>query len=108
MSLKDRRGSRQGRGVPREYTPARLGSDKRFGRRRRGFVGPVLIACAIIAVLVAADYLMNAGKIYRGVEVGTVSLGGQTPGQARETVQERATGALKEIELTGPELFTRT
>ena len=88
--------------------PARLGSDKRFGRRRRGFVGPVLIACAIIAVLVAADYLMNAGKIYRGVEVGTVSLGGQTPGQARETVQERATGALKEIELTGPELFTRT
>lgn len=51
---------------------------------------------------------MNAGKIYRGVEVGTVSLGGQTPGQARETVQDRATGALKEIELTGPELFTRT
>ncbi len=68
----------------------------------------MLIACAIIAVLVAADYLLNSGKIYRGVEVGTVTLGGQTPAEAQETVRDRATGALKEIELTGPEMFTRT
>ena len=68
----------------------------------------MLIACAIVAVLVAADSFMNTGKIYRGVQVGTVALGGQTPSEARTSVQERATGALKEIELTGPELFTRT
>ncbi len=108
MSLKDRRERRLGRDViPREYAPARPGK-RSGGRRRNGFVGPVLIACAIIAVLVAADYWMNSGKIYRGVAVGTVTLGGQTPAEARETVQERATGALKEIELTGPEMFTRT
>jgi vancomycin resistance protein YoaR len=108
VSLKDRREGRIGRDFPREYIPARPNNDKRFGRRRGGFAGPVLIACAVIAVLVAADYLMNAGKIYRGVEVGTVALGGQTPAEARERVQERSTGALREFELAGPERFTRT
>ena len=82
-------------------------TDKRRGRRGR-FVGPVLIICAILAVLVAADQWMNSGKIYRGVEVGNVSLGSQTPAEARETVRERALGALEEIELSGPEQFTRT
>ena len=71
-------------------------------------MGPVLIICAILAVLVAADQWMNSGKIYRGVEVGNVSLGSQTPAEARETVRERALGALEEIELSGPEQFTRT
>jgi len=87
------------------YDPTYTG--KRRGRRGR-FVGPVLIICAILAVLVAADYWMNSGKIYRGVEVGSVSLGGETPAEARETVRERALGALEEIELSGPEQFTRT
>jgi vancomycin resistance protein YoaR len=68
----------------------------------------VLIICAILAVLVAADQWMNSGKIYRGVEVGNVSLGSQTPAEARKTVRERALGALEEIELSGPEQFTRT
>ncbi len=71
-------------------------------------MGPVLIACAIVAVLAAADYWVNTGKIYRGVEVGSVSLGGETPAAAREIVRERALGELKEIELGGPERFTRT
>ena len=71
-------------------------------------MGPVLIVCAIVAVLVAADYWLNSGKIYRGVEVGSVSLGGETPAEARETVRERALGELREIELSGPEQFTRT
>jgi vancomycin resistance protein YoaR len=74
----------------------------------RNIAGPVIIACAVIAVLVAADYLMNAGRIYRGVEVGDVALGGKTPAEARQTVEEHATGALKEIEFSGPEQFTRT
>ena len=108
MSLKDRREGRSERDVQGGYSPARPGRGKRSGGRASRFVGPVLIACAIIAVLVAADYFVNSGKIYRGVEVGTVPLGGETPAEARDSVQERATGALKEIELSGPELFTRT
>jgi vancomycin resistance protein YoaR len=71
-------------------------------------VGPILIACAVLAVLVAADHLLNSGRIYRGVEVGDVGLGGSTPAEAKQLVKERATGALKEIEFSGPEQFTRT
>src|SRR3712207_8257513 len=41
--------------------------------RRRGIVGPVIIICAIVAVLVAADFWLNSGKIHRGVEVGSIS-----------------------------------
>jgi vancomycin resistance protein YoaR len=86
----------------------RFGTTKRYDSKRRNIAGPVIIACAVIAVLVAADYLMNAGKIYRGVEVGDVALGGRTPAEARQIVEEHATGALKEIEFSGPEQFTRT
>jgi vancomycin resistance protein YoaR len=86
----------------------RFGSTKRYDGKRRNIAGPVIIACAVIAVLVAADYLMNAGKIYRGVEVGDVAIGGRTPAEARQIVEEHATGALKEIEFSGPEQFTRT
>jgi vancomycin resistance protein YoaR len=87
---------------------ARFGSTKGYDTKRRNIAGPVVIACAVIAVLVAADYLMNAGRIYRGVEVGDVALGGRTPTEARQIVEEHATGALKEIEFSGPEQFTRT
>jgi vancomycin resistance protein YoaR len=86
----------------------RFGNTKRYDRKRRNIAGPIIIACAVIAVLVAADYLTNAGRIYRGVEVGDVALGGKTPAEARQTVEEHATGALKEIEFSGPEQFTRT
>jgi vancomycin resistance protein YoaR len=64
--------------------------------------GPLVIVCAILAVLVAADHWMNAGKIYGGVEVGTVALGGKTPAGAQDAIQERTTGALKEFEFSGP------
>ena len=109
MSLKNR-GERSEHEQTREgfsppgYHPTYTG--KRGGRGR--FVGPVLIVCAIVAMLVAGDYWLNTGKIYRGVEVGSVSLGGERPTAAREIVRERALGALEEIELSGPEQFTRT
>jgi vancomycin resistance protein YoaR len=109
LSLKNR-GERSEREQSREgFPPPGYGptyTDKRGGRGR--LVGPVLIVCAIIAVLVAADYWLNSGKIYRGVEIGSVALGGETPAAAREIVRERALGELKEIELSGPEQFTRT
>lgn len=79
------------------------GSGRRKRRGLRKIAGPVVIFCAILAVLVATDYWMNAGKIYGGVEVGTVSLGGKTPAEAQEVIQERTTGALREFEFSGPE-----
>ena len=109
MSLKDRR-EHQGRSdVGGVLSPnGGLGTTKRYGRKRRNIAGPVLIACAVIAVLVAANYLMNSGKIYLGVKVGDIALGGKTPAEARQIVKGRATGALEEIEFSGPERFTRT
>ncbi|MBA2534328.1 MAG: peptidoglycan binding domain-containing protein, partial [Rubrobacter sp.] len=81
-------------------------SGKQTGRRR-GIAGPIIIICAIIAVLVAADFWLNSGKIHRGVEVGNVSLGGQTPTEARQTVKDQVVGPLEEIEFDGPEHFAR-
>jgi vancomycin resistance protein YoaR len=109
LSLKNRR-ERTGRGPGGEgFSPNGLfGSTEKRAGRRRSIAGPVVIACAVVAVLVAADFLINSGRIYRGVEVGDVALGGRTPAEARQIVEERATGALEEIEFTGPEQFTRT
>jgi vancomycin resistance protein YoaR len=109
LSLKNRReptGRGSGGG---DFSPNGLfDSTKKRPGRRRNIAGPVVIACAVVAVLVAADFMMNSGRIYRGVEVGDVALGGRTPAEARQIVEERATGALEEIEFTGPEQFTRT
>jgi vancomycin resistance protein YoaR len=76
--------------------------------RRRGIAEPVIIICAVVAVLVAADFWLNSGKIHRGVEVGSVSLGGKTPAEARQIVRDQAMGPLKEIDFVGPAHFTRT
>ena len=75
-------------------------------RRRRNSI-PVLVICAIVAVLVAVDYWTHYGRIYPGVEIENVSLGGQTPEEARATVEERTRGTLDEIRFTGgPEEFS--
>ena len=70
-------------------------------------MGPVIIICAVVAVLVAADFWLNSGKIHRGVEVGSVSLGGKTPAEARQSVRDQAMGPLKEFDFDGPAHFTR-
>jgi vancomycin resistance protein YoaR len=75
--------------------------------KRRGFAGPIIIICAIIAVLVAADFWLNSGKIHRGVEVGNVHLGGLTPAEARQTVKDHVMGPLEEIEFSGPDDLSR-
>jgi vancomycin resistance protein YoaR len=111
LSLKNRRtrdggSSSDGGGL---YNPSSLNPfDSGKRGRRRGLAGPIIIICAIIAVLVAADFWLNTGKIHRGVEVGSVSLGGKTPTEARQIVRDQAMGPLKEIEFSGPEHFTRT
>ncbi|MDQ4106207.1 MAG: peptidoglycan binding domain-containing protein [Actinomycetota bacterium] len=105
MSIKDYKNRKRPGGYDDQILRGLL--ERSPGRRKRGILrrvaGPLVIVCAILAVLVAADHWMNAGKIYGGVEVGTVPLGGKTPAEAREVVQERTTGALKEFEFSGPE-----
>jgi 3-methyladenine DNA glycosylase Mpg len=71
--------------------------------RRYSFVSAGMLFCAVFAVLVAADYWMNAGKVYRGVEVGDVALEGQTPAEAKEIIGERER---RKIELSGPDKLT--
>jgi vancomycin resistance protein YoaR len=114
LSLKNRR--KRDRPGRNEYENASLGrlssslnpfDSGKHGRRRRGIAGPVIVICAIVAVLVAADFWLNSGKIHRGVEVGSVSLGGKTPAEARQIVRDQAMGPLKEFDFDGPAHYTR-
>jgi vancomycin resistance protein YoaR len=80
---------------------------RKSGRPRRRFIGVILVACAVVAVLVAADYWANAGRIFQGVMVGNVAVGGETPEEAQGIVEERAADELGEIRFTGgPEEFS--
>jgi vancomycin resistance protein YoaR len=87
------------------FTLSDTTTKKRRRGGRRGITGPVLVLCALLSVLVAADYWSNAGKIYRGVWAGSVAVGGKTPEEAERILKDRAAGALREIRLTGPEEF---
>ena len=99
MSLKNPRDRVSSRNVFGDFPDTRP-----RGRRRRILV-PVFIVCAlVVAALWAADYWKNYGKIYPGVEVQSIPLGGKTPEEAQRIIEER-TGALEEIELTGPAEF---
>lgn len=100
------RRARSSKTVAQEFATKRRDFKKK--RLGFGFVGPLVILCAIIAMLVTADYWINSGKIYRGVEVGGIALGGETPKQAEELVQRRTGGALKEFRFTGPQKLTRS
>lgn len=62
----------------------------------------VFIACALFALVVAADGWANAGQIYRGVEVAGTPVGGKTPEEARGLVEKRlAEDVPQEVTLTG-------
>ena len=108
MSLKNQRRRDRRAGASSDHDTFSLnpfGSGK--PSKRRGFAGPIIIICAIIAVLVAADFWLNSGKIHRGVEVGNVPLGGQTPAEARQSVENHVMGPLERIEFSGPKDFSR-
>lgn len=103
MSLKNR-GRKSERAARREaLSPAVPRSVEYQKPKRRSFVGPVVLVCALIAVIVMADYWINSGRVYRGVEVGSIPLGGKTPKEAESLIEERTSGALKEIKIAGPE-----
>lgn len=82
---------------------------KYVGRRRRRIAGPLIVACAVVAVLVMADYWVNADKVYYGVRIGEMDLGGKTPAEAETMVRERTGGALERVRFTeGPEGASRS
>ena len=108
MSLKNQRRRDRRSGAFSDFGSSGLNPfDSGKQGKRIGFAGPIIIICAIIAVLVAADFWLNAGKIHRGVEVGNVPLGGLTPAEARQTVKDHVMGPLQKIEFSGPEDFSR-
>jgi vancomycin resistance protein YoaR len=108
LSLKNQRRRDRRAGTSSDYGSSSLNPfDSGKQGKRRGFAGPIIIICAIIAVLVAADFWLNSGKIHRGVEVGDVPLGGLTTDEARQTVKNHVVGPLERIEFSGPEDFSR-
>ncbi|MDP9424448.1 MAG: VanW family protein [Actinomycetota bacterium] len=74
------------------------------GRRKVSII--VLVVCAALAGAVALDYWSNSGRIYNGVSVAGVDVGGKTTGEAEAQVQERLAQNLDEIDLSGPQDFT--
>ncbi|MBV9452544.1 MAG: peptidoglycan binding domain-containing protein, partial [Rubrobacter sp.] len=80
-------------------------SKRARGRRWWKILVPLLLACGVLAALGVTDYWVNHSKIYPGVSVGDLSLGGKTPEEARKVLEQR-TEELKEIKLTGPQQFT--
>lgn len=98
MSLKpprDRASSRDGFDSFSDYTR----KAKKNSRRR--VTGSLLIICAVVAVLVAANYWTNYGRIYPGVVVGDVAVGGKSPEEARQILEERGASAFEKIRFTG-------
>jgi vancomycin resistance protein YoaR len=79
------------------------GREGREGRRSGfGAVGLLIFACALIAVAVAADYRLNQDRIYRGIYVGSIDVGGLSPSEAERLVRERSASRLDEITFRGP------
>ena len=66
----------------------------------------MLVACAVLAGLVALDYWSNSGKIYKGVSVAGADVGGRTVGEAEAIVEERIAERIGEIRLDGPQDLT--
>ncbi len=66
----------------------------------------VLVACAVLAAVVAMDYWSNLGKIYNGVSVAGANVGGKSVGEAEAIVEERLSQRIGEIQLSGPRDFT--
>ena len=83
--------------------------------RSRGDVGPkatrgtarrvprrALFVVAAALLLVVLDSAVNAGEIRRGVRVGNVDVGGKTPPQARQALEDEAAGLLEDVAISGP------
>ncbi len=59
------------------------------------------VACALVAVLAAADYWSNSGRILDGVTVAGADVGGKTPVEARAVVEDLLAERLGEVPVIG-------
>jgi len=66
---------------------------------RKTLVLVLAVVCAFVALLLVADYSKSYGRIHRGVEVGSVNVGGKTLEEARRVVEERAASLPEKIRL---------
>ncbi len=71
--------------------------------RRRRLIAMGAAAAFVLLILAAAANLLFAGEgeIRDGVYVGDVEVGGQTRGEARESVENRASETFEEVTFTG-------
>lgn len=81
----------------------RTGAPRGVLRYGGGAVGLVAAVLMVLAMVAAADYLLNAGEIRRGVRVGELSMGGKTPAEARELVESRASATFDSVDFGGRE-----
>lgn len=58
--------------------------------------------------LLAVDGGSVNGEIHDGITVGSINLGGMTPDEAREVLEDGPAGSLEEIRITGPENISFT
>ena len=93
-----------------DYKGSREGASGKFGpdgalsggrRRRWKVVLPVLLLCAVAALVVALDGWSNAGRIYNGVTVAGADVGGKTPAEARGIVEGVMAERLGETRVVG-------
>jgi vancomycin resistance protein YoaR len=96
--IKSRSGRQAVRGADRTISAKekRRPSRKINYSRRRKTTGLALIGGLLLTVLVFW-YLDSQEEILRGVSIGEVEVGGMTQGQARETVERRASTTFEEI-----------
>jgi vancomycin resistance protein YoaR len=78
-----------------DYT--RSGPPKRRGGWRKTHFFVLAFVCAVMALLLVVDRWMSYGRIHRGVEVGSVDVGGKTPEEARRVIEDRAAGVPERV-----------
>jgi vancomycin resistance protein YoaR len=75
---------------------------RKLYRRRRLILTGVAVACVLLVLAAVANLLLaGEGEIRRGVYIGSAEVSGQTQGEARETVESRASEAFEEISFSG-------
>jgi vancomycin resistance protein YoaR len=89
-----RRRDRSIGGVPKKERPPNRGV---YATRRRKVLIIALVACGVLVVLAAGNYLFGGDGIRRGVEVGGLDVGGMTKSEANEAIQRHASSTFEEI-----------
>lgn len=100
MRLKDRAVTYNRQGVPAGFLAREERERPGSVTAKRAAVAFWFLVAALCALAVA-DYLINSGKIHRGVGAGEVELGGLDRAEARSRLEGRASETMDEITLRG-------